>query len=106
MIKWLFSFFKKPQGPYSVVEMKLDKDHFRQGVQLNSPDKFSGIVATISPKVSLEVEDEQLIIRFDYTIHRNPKNIELIDSELRPLFGAAIADMITKDYNAFGIFDS
>lgn len=103
-MKWPFG--TKPKEPYTVVEMKVDSDHFRQGIRLNLPEKYSGIVITTSARVSLTVVDEQLVVGFDYVVHKNPNNIELKDSELRPLIGAAVIDLINKDHNAFGISDS
>jgi hypothetical protein len=105
-IKWLFNFIGVTREPYTVVEMKVDKDHFRQGIRLNSPAKYKGVIVTVAPKVSVKIVDDNLVIGFDYIVHKNPKKIELNDSELRPFIGAAITDMISKDYNAFGITDS
>lgn len=92
-------------GPYSIVEMKVG-DGYRQGIRLNEPKKFKNIIITTNAKVGVAVIDDELRISFDYVVHNNPNNIDLHDSELRPLIGNAIADMITKDANAFGIPDS
>ena len=91
------SFFKKrSKTPYELVEAKVD-DGFRQGVLINQPEKFAGIVATFSPKVSLTEEDGCAILRFDYRIEKNPNNIELTDQEIRPILGDIALDLIKKD---------
>lgn len=91
-----------------MVELKIDDSLFRQGVRINEPPQFKGIVFTFSPKVSIKVDPEtdRLMVSFDYTIHQNPNNIELFDSELRPIIGGIAVDMISKDANAFRITDS
>jgi hypothetical protein len=107
LIQKLIDFFVgHSSDPYSIVEMKIDSDGYRQGIRLNQPKKFRGIIVTTNARVGVAVVDDELRISFDYVVHRNPNNIDLHDHELRPLIGSAIADMITKDTNAFRITNS
>lgn len=97
----ILDFFRsKKSGPqYELVEHELDKDIFRQGIRLTC-STFNGIVVTVSPKVQVKEEADQLRIAFDFTIEANPNSIDVTKDQLHPVVGDIIVDLMTKDYNA------
>ena len=84
---------------YELVEHPIEGGEPRQGVRLLDP-KYSGIVVTISPKVSvdIDVETDALRVNFDFTVESNPSRIEYVWSDLRDRVGDVIVDIMKKDY--------
>lgn len=86
-----------PSPNYALVEMEIDKDTFQQGIRLLDP-KYRNIVVTVDPRVRVEPKDDHLHIIFDFKVVTNPDNIDYVHSELHPVVGDIIVDMMRKDY--------
>jgi hypothetical protein len=100
--------FKKktpPKTEYELVESELDEEHFRQGIRMLDI-KYLGVIFTVSPMVKMTISNGIPELRFDFTIEANPNKIEIKDSEIRPVIGMIILDMIDKDNHENRISDS
>lgn len=86
------------QTTYEVVERQLGEDQFRQGIRILH-GKYNKVVVTISPKVSVDTnEDGSVGLTFDFTVEYAPPGLVVLKSELHPIIGDCIVDIITKDF--------
>ena len=84
---------------YELVETKLDEEHFRQGIKILG-GKYNRVVVTTSPKIQFKHDGDQITMLFDYVIEYHPPELEIDHTELRPIVGDIILDIIHKDTNA------
>lgn len=85
---------------YELVECQLEGGMFREGIRLLH-GKYLGIVVTVSPKVEFkELPDGTPQLTFDFTIEYVPSTLgEITKTELHPIVGNCIVDIITKELN-------
>lgn len=86
---------------YTLVEKKIDNEHFRQGVKL-CDGKYKGIIFTTSPKIGLIPQDDGTVkLQYSYQVEYIPPDFkeEVNYFEMEKIVGDVIMDIINKDYS-------
>jgi len=98
---WFRSLFKVSEPdystlPYIVVEAKTSDGGFQQAIRI-LPEQ---VVVIVSPKVKVEIIDEQLHVSFDFSIVSDPLMTNLTKLDIKQRVGDAIIDLMQKDYSS------